>query len=85
MAHEYEMLTQVLDVEGWDAPAQSHADAILRIAREWFPQMERTLATMDGGGWEVVSHDVLPLASHAVLSVLVRRETSAQSAPLSPN
>lgn len=75
MAHEYCLFTQGIKVNWEDDPdPAAHAEAIRNLASVWFPMLEANFA-MNGETWELLSHDVTPTPTGAVLTVLGRRES----------
>lgn len=77
--YEYQLITQAVDIDWDDGTPLSHADLLLSVAHRWLPEVEQTLATAQGGGWELVSHDVLKVADGLVITLLARRESSGAS------
>jgi hypothetical protein len=74
MAYEYALLTQPLKID-WSGEPPEHAEAMLGAWRQIEPELLATLGAMDGGDWEIVSHDVLQVENGAVMSLVVRRES----------
>lgn len=67
------MVSQGIAVSWPDATPVAHAKALNDLLHEWLPTTSEYLDNFDGGGWEIVSHDFLPLEDGTVLSVLARR------------
>ena len=70
---EYMMVSTGVDVSFEDLTPFAHAEGLNRAMRTWLPTLAKELDEVSGGGWEAISHDLLPLSDGIVLSVLARR------------
>ena len=79
MTFEHTLFTQGIEVDWGDldrTPADD-AEAIRRLAAVWFPQLEANIS-MSGDDWELLSHDVTPTPTGAVLTILARRAAKTE-------
>jgi len=77
MRFEYMFITQPFQVSWADLTALVHAQELNRAFGAWLPTIQPQLDEAAGGGWELVSHDLLRLDDGLVLSVLARRVASS--------
>jgi hypothetical protein len=76
--YEYQMWAQAMSAPWEDRTPVAHAEALTAVAaRDLMPRLTKAMNEVGGGGWEVVSHDLLRLDDGLLMTVLARRPATA--------
>jgi hypothetical protein len=72
--HTFEMKAGMLSL-----PADKMNRALAVSLAQIIPELVQTTKTLDGGGWEVVSHNLASIRNRLVVTYLLRREPQPRS------
>lgn len=76
-AYEYGFVATRLDMPrrrpGHGSPGEDIGAALAELSGG----LTESLQTIDGGGWEAVSHQIVPVSGAMVLTVMIRRLSGA--------
>lgn len=76
MRYRYMFLARGVSVPWETGSANDHAEALSLWGGTAIGELAHHLETIDGGGWEIVSHDLAQTADGAMLSIVARQLTS---------
>ena len=76
-AWEYGFVTTSLELPKRRRGVVSPAEDIGTALAEFSGGLTDSLGTIDGGGWEAVSHQIVPVGGAMVVTVMIRRLVGA--------
>jgi len=73
---QYATLVQVGELEALvsDMTSREAALSMTKALGELVNKVTQAIGTLDGGGWEIVSHEITAISKHLIVSFLVKRE-----------
>jgi len=75
--YEYAIMSETVNVKPEALVAESKKELLSSLGIDLVRVMDivhKSLNTYEGGGWEILSHDLTKLDRHLVVSFLIRRQ-----------